>query len=192
MKLVEIAQIMIGILVKREKVENGKNSYELFSLKSFENEQEYEKITTNKNFEDKLAKKGDLLFRLLYPNKIIYVDDKLSGLLIPSQFCIIRVKKEKMDPVVLKWYLESKISGDELDSKVTGSIIKSVSLTNLKTVEVPFTPLDEQKKMRELINLWEDEKKVTKQIIEEKEKLYNFYLEEMMRKGESGTKNGNI
>ena len=192
MKLVEIAQIMIGILVKREKVENGKNSYELFSLKSFENEQEYEKITTNKNFEDKLAKKGDLLFRLLYPNKIIYVDDKLTGLLIPSQFCIIRVKKEKMDPVVLKWYLESKISGDELDSKVTGSIIKSVSLTNLKTVEVPFTPLDEQKKMRELINLWEDEKKVTKQIIEEKEKLYNFYLEEMMRKGESGTKNGNI
>ena len=192
MKLVEIAQIMIGILVKREKVENGKNSYELFSLKSFENEQEYEKITTNKNFEDKLAKKGDLLFRLLYPNKIIYVDDKLTGLLIPSQFCIIRVKKEKMDPVVLKWYLESKISGDELDSKVTGSIIKSVSLTNLKTVEVPFTPLDEQKKMRELINLWEDEKKVTKQIIEEKEKLYNFYLEEMMRKGESSTKNGNI
>lgn len=57
MKLNEIATIMMGILVKRESREYGENSYKLFSLKNYEEGQEYEEFVTDKNFSDKLTQK---------------------------------------------------------------------------------------------------------------------------------------
>ena len=184
MKLEEIAQITIGVLTKRESDKDGENSYLLFSLKNYEEKQEYSELKTNKDLNNKLAKKGDLLFRLIYPNKIIYVDENLEGMLIPSQFCIIRIKNEKMDPIVLKWYLESNNAMPELNSKITGSIIKSMTLANLKKIEIPSISNLKQSKMRQLIELYEQEKKVTKEILKKRETLYNAYLEGMIKKGE--------
>lgn len=184
MKIDEVAQIMIGVLAKREEDLNGKNNYKLFSLKNYEDNKEYEILNTDKDLINKLAKNEDLLFRLLYPNKIIYVDKKLEGILIPSQFCIIRAKKEKIDPIVLQWYLESKIAKTELESKVTGSVIKSMTIANLKTLEIPDISEKQQKDMRQLIILWRREKEISKMIIEETDKLYQSYLEEMIQKGE--------
>lgn len=184
MKLGEIAEIMIGILTKRESDEEGENSYLLFSLKSYEENLEYEQLITKKNLENKVTRKGDLLFRLLYPNRIIYVDEKLEGKIIPSQFCVIRTDKKQMSPIVLKWYLESKIAESELEKRVTGSVIKSISIANLKTLEIPTIQIKDQKVMERLITLWEEEKETTKRILEEKEKLYNSYLEEITIKGE--------
>lgn len=184
MKLEEIADLMIGVLAKRENDENGEKSYFLFSLKNYEENQDYDILKTNKNFKEKLAQEGDLLFRLLYPNKIIYVDKTLEGILIPSQFCIIRAQKGKIDPIVLRWYLETEKVKKELEYKVTGSIIKNMSIADLKTVDMPFISNDEQKNMKELIIAWEKEKEITENILKEKEKLYNFYLEEIMKKGE--------
>lgn len=188
MKLEEIAQIMVGVLIKRENDKNGENSYVLFSLKNNEENQKYEELRTNKNLNEKLAQKGDLLVRLLYPNKIIYVDEAIEGMLVSSQFCIIRAEKEKINPIVLKWYLESKKIKEELEKKITGSIIKSMPISNLKTLEIPNIPIKEQEKMEQLIKLWEKEKEISEKIMEEKEKLYNFYLEEMINKGEKNVR----
>ncbi len=184
MKLEKIADVMIGVFAQRENDPLGENSYLLFSLKNYEEKQNYEELKTNKNLNNKLAKEGDLLFRLLYPNKIVYVDKEIAGKLITSQFCIIRTDKEIFDPIVLKWYLESKNAESELTSKINGSIIKSMSLANLRTLDIPNIDKQEQQKMKKLIALWESEKEISKEILQEKEKLYNFYLEEIARKGE--------
>lgn len=184
MKLEEIAQVMIGILTKRENNQNGENSYLLFSLKSYEEKHGYDELKTDKDLNSKLAQKGDLLIRLLYPNRIIYVDETIEGTIIPSQFCIIRTYKNTIDPIVLKWYLESEKVKEELKLKITGSIIKSMPIANLKTLNIPNIPINKQESMKKLIALWEEEKKISKQILNEKEKLYNSYLEEMIKRGE--------
>lgn len=184
MKLQEIAGVMIGVLIKREEDKNGKNTYKLFSLKNYEDKQEYDELKTNKNLDDKLTQKGDLLFRLVYPNKIIYIDEELEGLLIPSQFCIIRTKKESLKPRVLEWYLKSDQGKERLNGKTTGSIIKSVQVTNLKSLDIPAISKKDQEEMEKLILLWSKEKEITEKIIEEKEKLYNDYLEKKINKGE--------
>ena len=46
MRLEEVAQVIIGVLSKRENDSNGENSYELFSLKNKET------LRTNKNLSD--------------------------------------------------------------------------------------------------------------------------------------------
>ncbi len=188
MKLEEIAEVMIGVLAKRECKEDGENRYLLFSLKNYEEDQPYEEIKTKKDLSNKLAKEGDLLFRLLYPNKIIYVKKELEGKLIPSQFCIIRPKTKKMDSTVLKWYLESKQVEEELGLRITGSIIKSMPIANLKTLEIPNISREEQENMKNLILLWEEEKRISEKLIKEKDKLYNFYLEEMIKRGDESVR----
>lgn len=188
MKLEEIAEVMIGVLAKREWDEKGENSYLLFSLKNHEENKPYEEIKTKKDLSDKQAKEGDLLFRLLYPNKIISVEKELVGKLIPSQFCIIRPKPEKIDSTILRWYLESKQVEAELGTRITGSIIKSMPISNLKTLEIPNISKEEQRNMKNLILLWEEEKRISEELIKEKEKLYNFYLEEMIKRGEENAR----
>ena len=178
MKLEEVAQVIIGVLSKREYDNDGENSYELFSLKN------NEILKTNKNFSDKLAQKGDLLFRLLSPNKIIYVDENIEGKLIPSQFCIIRANREKINPTVLKWYLESDKSKTDMESAITGSIIKSMTVAELRKINIPNITIETQLEMEQLITLWEKEKKISEEILKKKEKIYNWYLEEMVNKGE--------
>ena len=182
MKLGEIAELMIGVLTKREQEENGKNTYKVFSLKNYEDKLEYETIKTNKNLNNKLTKKGNLLFRLVYPNKIIYITEELEGLLVPSQFCIIKTERNKLNPIVLKWYLESDQGKASLRNKITGSIIKSIPVSNLKNLEIPAISLKNQEEMEKLISLWTKEKEITEEILEEKEKLYNSYLEKMVNK----------
>lgn len=187
MKLEEIAEVMVGILAKRENNEKGENSYLLFSLKDYESKQEYEELKTNRDLSNRLAKRGDLLFRLIYPNKIIYVNDEIAGMLVPSQFCIIRAEKSRINPNFLKWYLESKVAKNDLEKNITGSIIKSMSITNLKTLEIPDITMKAQEDISRLIALWEEEKDISKKIFEEKEKLYDLYIMKMM---EEGKKNG--
>lgn len=185
MKLQDIAEVMIGVLAKRENDKNGENSYLLFSLKNYEEGINFEEYKTNKNLDNKVAQKGDLLFRLLYPNKIIYVDEKIEGTLVPSQFCIIRTNKNYLDPIVLKWYLESNMANVELNSKITGSIIKTMPVASLKTLNIPYVSKDNQEDMKTLILLWKKEEEISREILNEKNRLYNYYLEKMITKENS-------
>ena len=86
MKLEEIANVSIGILVHRESVENGKYKYKIFNLNNYEENKEYQTIETDKDFSDKMTQKGDLLFRLVAPNKIILVKEKEKDYLDVSRF----------------------------------------------------------------------------------------------------------
>lgn len=180
MKLGEIAKVSIGIVVNRENDDNGQFTYKLFSLKNYEENNKYEELKTNKDLSSKLAQEGDLLFRLIYPNKIIYVDKVIAGMAVPSQLCIIRPDRNIIDPVVLKWYLESESAKEQIKLHVSGSIIQTMPVSALKTIDIPEINMSTQKKIRELVNLWNEEKEISMKIIENKEQLYNRYIEEMI------------
>ena len=62
MILTDVAQVMIGVLTKREIYENGQNSYSVFSIKNYDENKEYDKISTQRNLNNKLAENGDLLY----------------------------------------------------------------------------------------------------------------------------------
>ena len=129
MKLEEVANVIIGILANREQDKDGKYQYNLFNIKNYEEGiNKNTKIITRNCFDKKLTQKGDIIFRLVYPNKIIYVDDKYENLIITSQMCIIRPDTELIDPIFLKWYLESELCKDKILLNLTGSSIKKISV----------------------------------------------------------------
>lgn len=185
MKLGSVADIIIGILVNREKSNFGNNSYRLFHLKNYENGiEEYETITTSHSFDRQLTRSSDLLFRLTCPNKVVYVSEKEANLLIPSQMCIIRTNPEKLDPIFLKWYFESEAGQTQLAFHATGTTIQKISVENLRNLEIPNLDLSVQKKLKDLIELWDREKAVLKKTIEIKDNLYNTIIEEIIEEKE--------
>ena len=173
MKLEEIANVSIGILVHRESVENGKYQYKIFNLNNYEENQEYQAIETDKDFSDKMTQKGDLLFRLVAPNKIILVKEKEEDLLVPSQLCIIRPDKNKINSRFLKWYLESQQGKAQIATEQIGSSIQKISIASLKKIEIPEI-------IKDLIEVWENEKKVMQDIIETKEMIYENIIEQLV------------
>lgn len=102
MKLQEIADASIGVLISRESGLPGENTYKLFNIKNYDNNEEYEEVKTLRNLDNKLTQKGDLLIRLVAPNRIIYVNEKTENLLVPSHMCIIRGNRQKVNSEFLK------------------------------------------------------------------------------------------
>lgn len=183
MKLEQLADVIIGVLVNREKNVEGDYEYSLFNLKAYEERtDEYLKIKTKNSFDKQVTKNGDLVFRLICPNKVIYISEKYTSLLVPSQMCIIRPNKELIDPIFLKWYLESDLCKDKIALNVTGSTIQKISVNALRKIEIPELKLETQKKIRDLIELWQKEKEVLEMTIDTKEKLYNNIIEEIIEK----------
>lgn len=185
MILQDMAQVFIGILPNREMNEKGMYVYNLFNLKSYEdNKESYEIVKTDKDLSHKLTKKGDLIFRLVYPNKVIYIDEQLEGFLVPSQWCVIRPDKEIINSNFLKWYLENDSGKEEILTNVTGSTVQKISIESLKNIQIPVIDLQKQKYIEDLINLWEREKKILIEIMENKDILYKNVIEEVIKKEE--------
>ena len=183
MLLKEISQISIGILKNREFNKEGKNKYEFFNLKDYEeNTGIIEVVKTDKDFEAKKIKKGDLIFRLIYPNKVILVDDKIQGMLIPSQWCLIRLDENLINPTYLKWYLESEDGKNQILTNITGSTIQKIPVDSLRNLDIPLIDIKKQNNIEDLIKLWEREKRTIIKILENKELLYNDIIREIIEK----------
>lgn len=188
MKLCQMANISMGILTSREKNQFGLRKYSLFDIKNYEENIEYEVLCTHKDFDEKLTRQDDLLFRLVYPNKIVYVNKEQENLLIPSQLCIIRTNKKILNPVFLKWYLESKIGREKIMLEMKGSSIQKISVASLKNIEIPELEIEKQRNIEDLINLWQKEKETLEKLIENKQKLYNSIIEEIVMEREKNVK----
>ena len=184
MELGQIAELIMGVLVSREAKEDGIYTYSLFNIKNYKTEQEEnEIIQTTRPLFDKLTRQDDIIFRLVCPNKMFYVSDKkFENKLISSHFCVIRANKEMIDPVFLKWYLEYGDGKNELKSNTTGSTVKKITMNDLRKITIPNINIETQRKLKDLILLWEREKKVLKEIVEKKDVLYNGIIEEIIDK----------
>ena len=180
MKLDDIAEVNIGILLNREIKNEGNNPYKIFNLKQYDENEEYEIYKLKNNYNTKLTKKGDLLFRMVYPNRLIYVDKNLENLLVSSQMCIIRCNKNKMNSIFLKWYLESDIAKEKMKGDLIGTTIQKISVSSLRKIEVPNISLNIQEKIKDLIMLWENEKKVINEMVQYKEILYTTLIYEIL------------
>lgn len=180
MKLEEIAQVSIGVLASREISRGGENEYKMFNLKNYDEKQEFEEVRTIKNFDDKLTQEGDLLIRLISPNRIIYIDETMENLLVPSQLCIIRPNSKKINSQYLKWYLESENGEEKIKLNITGSSIQKISVAALRQLEIPVINREKQKAITDLINLWSGQKAAMENIIKQKDLLYNTLINEII------------
>lgn len=189
MILENITQIIIGVVLKRKEAKyQSQNTYEyeVFNLKSYEENISYDLFYSEENLENFIARKGDILFRLAFPLKVIEVDDKIEGKLINNQYCIIRMSNQEDKTYnihFVKWFLESSNAKYQFEKVLIGTTIKSVPVVKLRQLEIPDLNKKEQEKISKVVNSWNKQKNLYKEMITAKEQYYNSIINKLINGG---------
>ncbi|MFQ9264916.1 MAG: hypothetical protein ACLR44_07490 [Clostridia bacterium] len=186
MKLEDIADVHIGVVLKRKEAVykgNKTNKYKVFNIRCYEEKIEYDDFYSMEDLGDYVTQKGDLIFRLSFPSKIILVDEKTEGLLINNLYCIIRCNNKKINKEFLKWFLESKDASRQLEKIIIGTVVKSIPVAKLRSIEIPNITIKEQEKISKLIFSWNKQKQLYNQMILEKDNYYNSIVNKVINGG---------
>lgn len=188
MKLGEIAEIGTGLVLTRKKAESEKETakiYNVITLRSINN-QGYVDRTLFEIFESReelgdnyISKKGDIIIRLSEPNTAILIGEEDEGLLISSQFCLIRIKGNKFLPEYISWYLNSSYAKKEISKSMIGSTLGIIKTSFLNELEIPKIPMEKQRIITEINLLKKIEKALMEKLIEEKNKLYEITIKKI-------------
>lgn len=187
MNLGNIAELSIGLVLSRKKAEEyetNKFEYKLISLKSVNDNgtiliEKLERFFAKEELnEEVLTRYGDVLIRLSEPYTSIFIENNFEGIVVPVNYAIIRLKEKTILPEFLKFYINS-INGKRSILKVCeGSILKTISIANLKDIKVKSYSIKEQEDFINLNKLAIKEIELLNNLIAEKHK----YLDSMNRK----------
>ena len=97
-------------------------------------------------------KVGDVLFSKDGTVGKVHVVSEKNEFAILSSIAILRPKKDIVDSNYFGYVLGSPITLDQAVRRKTGSAIRRIILKDLKRVKVPLPPLDEQKRIAEIID----------------------------------------
>lgn len=193
MKLGKISKINTGLVLNRKKSESeetAEKKYSLLTLKSIQNVGKIEKehldefYSTEVLSENYITSKGDVVIRISEPNTAVFINAGLDGILVPSQFCLIRVNEKKINPEFLAWYLNSEYVKKEIQKSLIGSTIGIIKTSFLNELEVKIISIEKQEKIIKINELKNKEEELTKKLIEEKQKMYSYLTKKIFEKRE--------
>ena len=191
MKLGEIADIRTGLILARKKANvkyEIQKRYKLVTLKTIEdegvfNEEPFEIFESKDELsEEYFTREGDILIKLSANFTTVCIDGKTAGLLVPSYFSIIRLKTKEYIPEYITWYLNSDKVKRELIKSQRGSIISSTNNTILSSIHIKAIPIEEQKRISKVRELYLKERNLLEALIKEKEKYYKAITYSLINK----------
>lgn len=188
MLLKEIADIRTGVVTSRKKNELVENpfKYKQITLRSFHESGEFlsvfcDEIDLKEKIEKEfLTQKDDIIVRLREPNIAICVTDEL-GILIPSLFAIVRIKKGiEILPEYLTMILNSNYARKQYAKDLAGSTIITLKTSALSEVKIPKIDLERQKEKVYLGNLYQKEIRLLEKMIELKKLKYKVEMKKVI------------
>ena len=185
MKLEDIGDICQGIPLSRIRIKEGVEQEERL-VYSFEKEES--KVSLAKNLEDldqdiPLVEEDMILFNMLsYNAKKARPED--LGKVVPSNYVIIRLDSDRVDPDYLAWYLgQGESFKRELHKLRQGSAVLSLPINEFRKIRLSLPSLEIQRKIGGLNSL----RLRRKSLEEERDRLVKDFLvsvnEEVMSDG---------
>lgn len=153
-RLSEMADIQSGLVLSRKEARfDSEQSIEYMKLnlrsinddgsidkESLERYYAYEKLdeqfTTHKN---------DVIIRLFPPFHPALITESLVGLVIPSQFAIIRIKSNKIISEFLCCYLSYRNMLESLAIRESGQTSSGIKISAISVMKIPLPAIDKQK-----------------------------------------------
>ncbi|MFT4694490.1 MAG: restriction endonuclease S subunit [Francisella sp.] len=181
MKLSNIAEISIGILIFRYKYNSAndskKISYSLFSQNMLSDSgifQTYkpDMFISTKDLSASCTKEGDIIFGLRKPNQAVYINEDNTNLLVQSYMAIIRCNTS----VVLPEYLAFKLNTADIQNQLFksvqgGSMIQLLKVSHLRDISIDIPSIEKQKRLITILKTGYSEIELLENIMTEKQKL---------------------
>lgn len=177
----DIAEVMVGLVLTRRQQEDEKAisfKYKALNLKCLNNDgwievDDLDHFNSKEELTDRyLTLEGDIVIKLTTPYTTGYISKDLEGLVVPSQFAIIRTKDDLINPEYLSMYLNSEKVKHDIWVSSTGVVVPVLKISELREFIIPVPNEIRQEQIADINRLMIKEMKLYEELIKEKE-LYN-------------------
>ena len=155
MKLQEIASVRSGLVLSRKQSKKSTDyRYPLINLRcvqpdgtiNLNNSDIYEAKEPLK--EEYLSRRGDIVVRLTAPYTAVLIDDTTAGMVISSNFVVIRIEDKQLMPEYLFWLLNTPQVRRKIYENATSNMLGAVKAKFLANFEVTLLRLRFRKRLR--------------------------------------------
>ena len=185
MKLGNIANVRSGLVLSRKQArEYSEIQYPLLNFRAI-NASGYVKKNELDVFnaaeylsKDYLSQEGDIIVRLTAPYTAILIDKETEGMVISSNFLIIRTDYTVLLPEYLFWLLNSAKVKKSIYENTSSNMLGAIKTKFFSDFEVHLLSIKEQRKIAEMNALALREAILLQRLAEEKEKYYGLLIEQ--------------
>ena len=183
MKLGEIASVRSGLVLSRKLArENPVQRYRLLNLRSITPEG-YIDMNETDVFDAKetlpgeyLSQVGDIVIRLSAPYTAVLIDEKSEGMVVSSNFVIVRTDPQELLPEFLYWLLNTSEIKHRMLENSSSNMLGAVKPKFFADYEITPLPIPEQQKIAAINALAKAESKLLRQLANAKEQYYEAIL----------------
>ena len=183
MKLGEIASVRSGLVLSRKLArENPVQRYRLLNLRSITPEG-YIDLKEADVFDAKetltreyLSQVGDIVIRLSAPYTAVLVDEESEGMVVSSNFVIVRTDPQVLLPDYLYWLLNTSEVKHRMFENSSSNMLGAVKPKFFADYEITPLPIPEQQKIAAINALAKAESKLLRQLANAKEQYYEAIL----------------
>lgn len=179
--LQSLADIRTGYTFRERIANDPQGNVRVLQIKDIKNRPTHAEQLPIVKLEDHLSAQSLAMDDIVFPARGEYYqaamppkarpDVRDMPIVASSQLWVLQVKSKAVTPQFLCWYLNQPSTGRKLLSILSGSNIPMLSKHELGSIQVPVPDLATQGKIVSLHHLWEREKQVTQQLLENREKL---------------------
>ena len=191
-KLNEIASVRSGLVLSRKLAREG-TKYPLLTLRSI-NPDGYIDLDKTDVFDAKeelakeyLTQEGDIVIRLSTPYTAVYIDKASEGIVVSSNFVIIRTDNKVLLPEYLYWLLNTAKVKHEMFESSSSNMLGAVKAMFFAEYDIDLIPISEQRKIAAVNTLAKKESRLLMELAKEKERYYSLILQNKYKeiKGEN-------
>ena len=183
MKLGEIASVRSGLVLSRKLArENPVQRYRLLNLRSITPEG-YIDLKEADVFDAKetlpreyLSQVGDIVIRLSAPYTAVLIDEESEGMVVSSNFVIVRTDPQVLLPEYLYWLLNTSEVKHRMFENSSSNMLGAVKPKFFADYEITPLPIPEQQKIAAINSLAKAESKLLRQLANVKEQYYESIL----------------
>lgn len=180
----EFADIKAGLVLSRKQArEKTVYRYPLLNLKSINqdatlNQQTLDVFDSMESLAGNyITKTGDVIVRTSSPYTAILIDEKTSGMVVSSNFVIIRCKSDELLPEYLFWYLNTDEIKKDIFINSAGNMLAAIKPQYFNEMELNLPDLEKQKLIADFNLCARKELELLDHLKKEKEQYYKLCLE---------------
>ena len=164
-----------GKIIKQIKLKNVSKEGEI----NFDQLAEIECSNISERFR---LKKNDIIFKAkCADNSAALIPYDLEDTVATAHFLVLTVKDEnELDPAYLTMYLNSDFGQAYFKANAQGVTVPMIRLTTLEEMEINLPDIETQREISKAYQLMKEEKVVMEKLIENREKQFKAYLQELL------------
>ena len=193
MKLQDLASVRTGLVLSRKQSKELTDyRYPLINLRCIQQEgnidlNKVDIYEARESLKKKyLSRQGDIVVRLTAPYTAVLIDDTTSGMVISSNFVVIRIEDKQLLPEYLFWLLNTQKMKHKIYENTTSNMLGAVKAKFLMEFELTLLPAEIQQKIGQINLLAKKERQLLKELSAEKEKLYSSLLDQAYKRAKKG------